>query len=82
MRLLHFLDMGICAYLLKLGKPEVLENGAMSGAFLKFVFSDLYKSCLNAGKEPSLFYYWHKCICKPKIRSSFLLCVRFLQRDL
>jgi len=61
MPLLHFLDTGLCAYLLKWSNPEVLERGAMSGAFFEsWVFSEIYKSWLNAGKEPPLFYYRDK----------------------
>lgn len=61
MPLLHFLDTGLAAYLLKWGNPEALEKGAMSGAFFEsFVFSEIYKSYLNAGKEPPLFYYRDK----------------------
>ena len=59
--LLHFLDTGLCAYLLKWGNTEVLERGAMAGAFFKsWVFSEIYKSYLNAAKEPPLFYYRDK----------------------
>lgn len=59
--LLHFLDTGLCAYLLKWGNAEVLERGAMAGAFLEsWVFSEIYKSFLNAGKEPPIFYYRDK----------------------
>ena len=59
--LLHFLDTGLCAYLLKWGSAEVLERGAMSGAFFEsWVFSEIYKSYLNAGKEPPIFYYRDK----------------------
>ena len=58
MPLLHFLDTGLAAYLLKWGNPEALERGAMSGAFFEsHVFSEIYKSYLNAGKEPPIFYY-------------------------
>lgn len=58
MPLLHFLDTGLAAYLLKWGNPEALEKGAMSGAFFEsYVFSEIYKSYLNAGKEPPIFYY-------------------------
>ena len=58
---LHFLDTGLAAYLLKWGNPEALERGAMSGAFFEsFVFSEIYKSYLNAGKEPPLYYYRDK----------------------
>ncbi len=61
MPLLHFLDTGLTAYLLKWGSPEVLERGAMSGAiFESYVFSEIYKSYLNAGKEPPVFYYKDK----------------------
>lgn len=61
MPLLHFLDTGLAAYLLKWGSPEALERGAMSGAFFEsYVFSEIYKSYLNAGKEPPIFYYRDK----------------------
>ena len=59
--LLHFLDTGLCAYLLKWGNPHTLELGPMSGAFFEsWVFAEIYKSYLNAGKEPPLFYYRDK----------------------
>jgi len=61
MPLMHFLDTGLCAYLLKWGNSETLERGAMSGAFFEsWVFSEIYKSYLNAGKEAPLFYYRDK----------------------
>lgn len=61
MPLMHFLDTGLAAYLLKWGNPEALEKGAMSGAFFEsFVFSEIYKSYLNSGKEPPVFYYRDK----------------------
>jgi hypothetical protein len=61
MPLLHFLDTGLCAYLLKWGSSEVLEKGAMSGPFFEsYVFSEIYKSYLNAGKEPPIYYYRDK----------------------
>ncbi len=61
MPLLHFLDTGLAAYLLKWGNPETLEKGAMSGAiFESYVFSEIYKSYLNAGKEPPIYYYRDK----------------------
>lgn len=61
MPLLHFLDTGLASYLLKWGNPEALEKGAMSGAiFESYVFSEIYKSYLNAGKEPPVFYYRDK----------------------
>ena len=61
MPLLHFLDTGLAAYLLKWNNPRALEHGAMSGQFFEsYVFSEIYKSYLNAGKEPPLFYYRDK----------------------
>ena len=61
MPLLHFLDTGLCAHLLRWGSPEVLEKGAMSGAFFEsYVFSEIYKSYLNAGREPPIYYYRDK----------------------
>jgi len=61
MPLLHFLDTGLCAFLLKWGNAEILERGAMSGAFFEsWVFSEIYKSYINAGKEPPLYYYRDK----------------------
>ena len=61
MPLLHFLDTGLCAYLLKWGNAEVLEHGAVSGSFFEsFVFSEIYKSYINAGREAPLFYYRDK----------------------
>lgn len=61
MPLIHFPDTGLAAYLLKWGNPEALERGAMSGAFFEsYVFSEIYKSYLNARKEPPIFYYRDK----------------------
>lgn len=58
---MHFLDTGLAAYLLKWGSPEVLERGIMSGAFFEsYVFSEIYKSYLYAGKEPPIYYYRDK----------------------
>ena len=59
--LLHFLDTGLCAYLLKWKTPEVLERGAMAGPFFEsWVFSEMCKSYRNAAKEPPIFYYRDK----------------------
>ncbi len=56
--LLHFLDTGLCAFLLKWDNAETLERGAASGAFFEsYVFSEIYKSYLNAGRTPSIYYY-------------------------
>ena len=55
---IYFLDTGLCAHLLGWGSPTVLENSAMSGAFFEtWVVSEIYKSYLNSGKRPPLYYY-------------------------
>lgn len=61
MPLLHFLDTGLAAYLLKWNSPETLEAGAMNGQFFEsWVFSEIYKSYLNAGMQPPIHYYRDK----------------------
>ncbi|MDR1264376.1 MAG: ATP-binding protein [Propionibacteriaceae bacterium] len=59
--LLHLLDTGLAAHLLRWSDPETLERGAMSGQFFEsHVFAELYKSFAAAGREPPLFYYRDK----------------------
>ena len=59
---LYFLDTGLAAYLTKWNTPEVLEAGAMSGAFFEtFAVSEILKSYYNAGiLEPQIYYYRDK----------------------
>lgn len=56
---LYFLDTGLAAYLTRWNSPEVIEAGAMSGAFFEtFVISEILKSYYNAGiLEPPVYYY-------------------------
>ncbi len=55
---MFFLDTGLCAHLMGWGSAQVLENSAMSGEFFEtWVVSEIYKSYLNAGKRPPLFFY-------------------------
>ena len=55
---MYFLDTGLCAYLTRWNSPEALESGAMSGQiFETWVVSEVYKSYLNAGKRPPLYFY-------------------------
>lgn len=55
---MYFLDTGLCAYLTRWNSAEALETGAMSGEFFEsWVVSEIYKSFLNAGKRPPLFFY-------------------------
>jgi predicted AAA+ superfamily ATPase len=61
MPLLHMLDTGLAAYLLRWTSPEVLERGAMAGQFFEsYVFAELYKSFAFAGQDPPLYYYRDK----------------------
>ena len=58
---MYFLDTGLCAWLLKWKTSETLEAGPASGAFFEtWVVSEIYKSFLNAGIEPALYYYRDK----------------------
>jgi predicted AAA+ superfamily ATPase len=59
---LYFLDTGLAAYLTKWNTPEVLEVGAMAGAFFEtYVVVEILKSYYNAGIfEPPLYYYRDK----------------------
>ena len=55
---MYFLDTGLASHLMGWGSARVLEASAMSGAFFEtWVVSELYKSYLNAGKRPPLYFY-------------------------
>lgn len=55
---MYFLDTGLCAYLTRWNSPQTLESGAMDGAFFEtWVVSEIYKSYLNNGKRPPLYFY-------------------------
>ena len=55
---MYFLDTGLCSYITRWSNPEVLERGAMDGAFFEtWVVSEIYKSYINSGKRPPLYYY-------------------------
>ena len=59
--ILHFLDTGLAAYLLKWTDPVSLENGYNAAAFYEtHVYEELLKSYLNAGRTPSFTYYKDK----------------------
>lgn len=58
---LYFMDTGLAAYLTKWNTPEVLEHGAMAGAFFEnFVIVEIMKSYYNAGQEPPIYFYRDK----------------------
>jgi len=58
---MYFLDTGLAAHLTRWDNPDVLEAGAMAGAFFEtFVVSEIIKGYVNVGKVPPLFYYRDK----------------------
>lgn len=55
---MYFLDTGLCAYLTKWNSAEALETGAMNGEiFETWVVSEIYKSYINSGKRPPMYFY-------------------------
>jgi len=55
---MYFLDTGLCAYLTRMNSPDFLEGSAMDGAFFEtWVVSEIYKSYINNGERPPLFFY-------------------------
>lgn len=55
---MYFIDTGLCTYLTKWNSVEALESGAMNGVFFEtWVVSEIYKSFINNGKRPPLYYY-------------------------
>lgn len=56
---IYFLDTGLCAYLTGWSSAEVIQKGAMNGAFFEtFVVSEILKSYFHNGKRP--FIYWYR----------------------
>ena len=54
---LHFLDIGLAAYLTRWLTPENMLSGAMNGRFLEsFVVGEILKSYTNAGLEVDLYH--------------------------
>lgn len=56
---MYFLDTGLCAHLTRWTSPQLLEAGAMDGAFFEtWVVSEIYKSYINGGySQPPLYFY-------------------------
>jgi len=56
---LYFTDTGLAAYLTRWSTPDVLKNGAMSGAFFEtFVVNEIIKSYANKGiLDLPLYFY-------------------------
>ncbi len=55
---IYFLDTGLASYLTGWSSPEVIQKGAMNGAFFEtFVISEILKTYLHNGKTPRLYWY-------------------------
>ena len=55
---IYFLDTGLCSYLTGWSSPEVIEKGAMNGAFFEtFVVSEILKSYKHNGERPLIYWY-------------------------
>ena len=58
---LYFLDTGLCSYLTGWSSPEVIQKGAMNGAFFDtFVISEILKSYRHNGESPLIYWYRDK----------------------
>jgi len=54
---IHFLDIGLAAYLTRWLTSETLSAGAMNGHFFEsFIFAEILKSYANAGKEADFYF--------------------------
>ena len=55
---MYFLDTGLCAYLTRVNSPEFMEASTMDGVFFEtWVVSEIYKSYINNGERPPLYFY-------------------------
>lgn len=55
---IYFLDTGLCSYLTGWSSPEVIEKGAMNGAFFETsVVSEILKSYRHNGERPLIYWY-------------------------
>ena len=58
---LYFMDTGLAAYLTRWTSPDVMREGAMSGAFFEtYVVAEIVKSFCNKGLDPPLYFYRDK----------------------
>ena len=58
---LYFMDTGLAAYLTRWSNPDVMQSGAMAGAFFEtYVISEIIKSFSNNGEEPPIYFYRDK----------------------
>jgi len=58
---LYFMDTGLCAYLCKWLSADLLERGAMAGAFYEtYVVSEIIKGFVNDGVDPKRYLYYYR----------------------
>lgn len=58
---LYFMDTGLAAYLTRWSNPDVMQSGAMAGAFFEtYVISEIIKSFSNNGEKPPIYFYRDK----------------------
>ncbi len=58
---LYFFDTGLVAYLTRYSSPEILQNGALSGAILEnYAAAEILKSYQNDAQDCLLWYYRDK----------------------
>ena len=58
---LYFMDTGLAAYLTRWSNPDVMQSGAMAGAFFEtYIISEIIKSFSNNGEEPPIYFYRDK----------------------
>lgn len=58
---LYFMDTGLAAYLTRWTSPEVMQSGAMAGAFFEtYVVSEIVKSFANNGEDAPIYFYRDK----------------------
>ena len=70
---LYFMDTGLCAYLCKWPNAEMLENCAMSGAFLEtFVVSEIIKNCFAYGVDANTKLYYYRDVDQKEIDLLYL----------
>ncbi len=58
---LYFMDTGLCAHLCKWPNAEMLEKGAMGGAFFEtYVTTEIIKGLHAAGIDPRQYLYYYR----------------------
>ena len=58
---MYFFDTGLAAYLTRYSSPEILMNGAITGAILEnYTVAEIRKTWLNSAKECLMHYYRDK----------------------